>query len=64
MQSKLTLKNARHLRGYTLKEVAQKLRISVKTLSRYERRPGETPLHVAVILISLYQVPISLIDWR
>ncbi|WP_081924400.1 helix-turn-helix domain-containing protein [Brevibacillus borstelensis] len=64
LRSKITLRNARRLRGYTLKEVAKEARVSVGALSRYERNPGETPLHIAVRLSKLYNIPVSSVDFK
>ncbi|TRY23699.1 helix-turn-helix transcriptional regulator [Brevibacillus sp. LEMMJ03] len=58
-QGKITLKEARKFRNLTLKEVSAEIGIPARTLRKYELSPGKTPLHIAVKLLLLYQVPIG-----
>ena len=61
---KLNLSTVRNLRGYTLTEVAKRINVSAKTLSKYERKPDEIPLNVAVKLIKLYRCDFSMVQFQ
>jgi DNA-binding XRE family transcriptional regulator len=59
--NQVSLKTARIMSGFTTKESAQYAEITEKTLSKYERRPSNTPLKIAIKLQKLYNVPIDMI---
>ncbi|MFC8686284.1 helix-turn-helix domain-containing protein [Brevibacillus porteri] len=63
-ESKLNLRTIRCIRGLSLTDVANRINVSVNTLSKYERNPEETPLNVAVKLMKLYQCPFSLVQFQ
>jgi predicted transcriptional regulator len=46
------------------KEVSAFVGISDRTLYRYEKEPGTTPLHIAKRLSSLYKVPLDQFDFN
>lgn len=49
------LRQARMRSGYTIKEVSEIVKISTKSLSRYENQPGKTPVDVFIKLHSIYK---------
>lgn len=61
--SKISLRSARLLRGLTIKEVSLLINISQRRLSKYERDNGCAPLEVAIILMNLYGIPMTALDY-
>lgn len=52
--NKISLRTARILSGYTLKEVATSAGISTRALERYEQDASETPVNIFRHLLHLY----------
>lgn len=50
------LKELRIERGFKLKEVAEKLNVTIRSISRYEDGSREPSLDVLISLCKLYQV--------
>lgn len=61
--SKISLRSARLLRGLTIEEVSLLINISERRLSKYERNNGCTPLEIAIVLMNLYAIPVSALDY-
>ncbi|NUU52698.1 helix-turn-helix transcriptional regulator [Paenibacillus taichungensis] len=62
-QFKSDLRTIRLIRGLSRKDVSINIGISDKTLYRYEKEPGTTPLHIAKRLSSYYGVPLDQFDY-
>lgn len=58
---KITLRDARMLNGYTLKDVANYANISINSLIRYERDSGNMPYETLAKILKLYQLPFKYI---
>ncbi|KZE79349.1 hypothetical protein AV654_17930 [Paenibacillus elgii] len=59
----ISLRTARLLSGYTLKEAAAHAGISVSVLSEFEKKSWETTLNVAISLLELYQVSVDVVNF-
>ncbi|GED53518.1 helix-turn-helix domain-containing protein [Brevibacillus borstelensis] len=62
--SKITLRDARILSGYTPNVAAKEAKVSVESLRRYEQNPGKTPIHIAVRLSNLYNISIDRLSFK
>lgn len=51
----IDLKQERVDCGYSVKEASVMVEISEKSLSRYEKTPGKTPVHIFLKLRSIYK---------
>lgn len=52
------------MRGLSRKDVSINIGISDKTLYRYEKEPGTTPVHIAKRLSLYYGVPLDQFDYK
>lgn len=63
LKFKSDLRTIRLMRGLSRKDVSVKIGISDKTLYRYEKEPGTTPLNIAKKLSLYYGVPLDHFDY-
>lgn len=61
--SKITLRTARILSGYTLKEAAASAGISASVLGRYEKNPSNIYASMATKIVRIYGVTIDDLDF-
>ncbi|MFK0524719.1 helix-turn-helix domain-containing protein [Paenibacillus illinoisensis] len=59
IQFRSDLRTIRLMLGLSRKDVSVNIGISDKTLYRYEKEPGTTPLHIAKRLSLYYGVPLD-----
>ncbi|WP_353057592.1 helix-turn-helix domain-containing protein [Paenibacillus illinoisensis] len=64
LKFKSDLRTIRLMRGLSRKDVSINIGISDKTLYRYEKEPGTTPVHIAKRLSLYYGVPLDQFDYK
>ncbi len=60
---KITLKEARNLRGYSLEAVAEYCKMNVEEIEEYEKDAGKIPARIMMLFHNLYKISLDLIQF-